>query len=250
MYNHRNMGVAETSAQLATRTAAFRRDADVHDPGSLTRFRAAWEVTADKHVGGLPNCPFLGWLDDRRVGCLVHPLQNGGVDGRDCGVYDRTTCEDYLCAAHAVLRPLEKWLVIAACSDSYTYGLVVTDPLFVRQLFEQTAAQNHVMPTAADVMAVPHAARRYMALKRDFAYRAPDGVLGQVHGGADLDTPRRVGPAEALGAPVDRYETILRCLGTTVADVAELEHARGIVRAAVTEFADAVSAAACERALR
>lgn len=239
MYNHQTP-TPPTLERLEERTAAFHRTTDVRDAASLRAFRNQWEPRDGKLVGGLPNCPFLGLIDERRVGCLVHPKQNDGVDGRDCGVYDRHTCEDYLCAAHAVLRPIEKWLVIAACDDSYTYGLVITDPLFVRQLFEQTAALNHAMPTAGRVMAAPGGAATYFALKRDFPYRAADGVLGQVHGSAELDTPRRLGPAEALGEAPDRWESILRCLGTQVQSRADLDRARALVAAAVEEFAAAV----------
>lgn len=242
MYNHAGADAASTMAALRERTDAFRREADIHDAASLRAFRQRWEVTTGKLVGGLPNCPFLGVLHTDRVGCLVHPAQHGGVDGRDCGVYDRHVCEDYLCAAHAVLRPIEKWLVIEACPDSYTYGLVVTDPLFVRQLFEQAAAINHAMPTASRVMAQPAAARRYFSLKVDFAYRASDGVLGQVHGSAGLDTPRRSSPAQILGVPSSRWDTILCCLGAHCADPEELDQARQLVAGAVREFADAVSA--------
>lgn len=241
MYNHAGDDAAATMARLVERTRAYRDEADIDDHASLQAFRGRWEFRGEKHVGGLPNCPFLGLLDDRRVGCLVHPLQNGGVDGRDCGVYDRHTCEDYLCAAHAVLRPIEKWLVVAACADSYTYGLVVSDPLFVRQLFEQTAALNHTMPTAAHVVAGKAAAARYFGLKRDFPYRASDGVLGQVSGSPGLETPRRLGPSERLGTPPDRWESILRCLGCEVRTADELDDARGLVEAAVRAFADAVA---------
>lgn len=238
MYNRRGLRANDVIEQLETRTAAFAATADVRDADSLRAFRASWEETSGKLVGGLPNCPFLGLLDGQRVGCLVHPRQNDGVDGRDCGVYDRHTCEDYLCAAHAVLRPIEKWLVIEACHDSYTYGLAITDPLFVRQLFEQAADLNGAMPSASRVMANPQAATAYFELKRDFPYRAEDGVLGQVVGSEDLDTPRRLGPAEALGVEADRWETILRCLGTEVVDPTALTAARALVEAAVRRFAD------------
>lgn len=241
MYNLAGLGPNEVWSRLRVRTSAFRATANVQDEESLRDFRAQWEVLDGKLVGGLPNCPFLGLIDERRVGCLVHPLQNEGVDGRDCGVYDRHTCEDYLCAAHAVMRPIEKWLAIEGCEDSYTYGLVVTDPLFVKQLFEQAAQMNGAMPTADRVMRSPESARAYFSLKRDFPYRAADGVLGQVHGSEALDTPRRQGPAESIGVEPDRWETILRCLGTQVADASQLAHARALVQGAVAEFARAMS---------
>ena len=226
-------------SRLRLRTAEFHATADVSDPKTLRAFRCRHEHHSPKLVGELPNCPFVGLVGAGRFGCLVHPLQNGGVDGRDCGVYDRHTCDDYLCAAHSVLRPIEKWLVIAACPDSYTYGLVITDPRFVRELLEQTAQTNAAMPSDASVRRAGSAASAYFSLKRDWAYRAADGILGQLHGSAGLQTPRRKGPAERLGVAPDRWETILRCLGTCVDDLESLCAARDAVRRAVDEFADA-----------
>lgn len=248
MYNHREADERELRARLEARTRAFRERCDVREPETLRAFRAEWEdAPEDKLLGELPSCPFLGMLDDGetdRVGCMVHPLQNGGVDGRDCGVYDRHTCEDYLCAAHSVMTREERWLVLAATRDSYVYGLVVTDVRYVRELFALAARRNGAMPTgkALGREGVLEAARAYFELKRDWPWRAPDGVFGQVVPGEGLETPRRPGPSEQVSVEEDEYESALRCLGTQVEDVAGLEAARARVAARVEAFAKAVSA--------
>ena len=72
------------------------------------------------------------------------------------------------------------------------------------------------------------------------AHRAADGVFGQVTAGEGLDTPRRPGPSERLGVRPDRWEAILRCLGTECTDEVELEEARQRVASAVEAFAHAV----------
>lgn len=242
MYNYVEHDPAAVGTMIDRRTAAFARDADVRDPESLARFRVEWEPVDGKLIDEVPDCPFLGRVAPGRVGCLVHPLLNEGVDGRDCGVYDRQTCDDYLCAAHQVLRPIEKWLVIEAVQDSYTYGLVVTDPLFVRQLFERAADLSGAAPLPARVMrpASVRAARGYFRLKNEWPYGASDAVFGQVTSGKGLETPRRAAPTEGLDVPPAPWDTILRCLGTAVRDVAELEAARERVQREVQRFADAV----------
>jgi hypothetical protein len=119
---------------------------------------------------------------------------------------------------------------------------VITDPLFVRQLFERAADLTGAMPLPDRVMrpAAANAARDYFDLKVNWPYGAADAVFGQVTAGGGLETPRREGPAERLNVATGDYDAILRCLGTQVDTVAELEAARGVVKSAVRTFADAV----------
>lgn len=253
MYNRVDSDQAATLDRLAGRTRRFFAEADVADADSLAAFRGRYEETrADyKLLDGLPNCPFLGLLDydearptrDHRVGCLVHPLQNDGVDGRDCGVYDRHTCQDYLCAAHDLLRDAEKLLVVQAVSDAYLYGLVITDVRFVRELLELAARHNGAWPKADRLQrpAAVEAAGAYFELKRDWPWAAADGRFGQMRPGEGLETSRRAGPSEALGAEADPYEAALTCLGTEVDSRAALAAARQAVADRVVAFAEAVA---------
>jgi hypothetical protein len=254
MYNRVDSDESSTLDRLAGRTRAFFDEADIEDEDSLSSFRARWETTdpEKKLLEGLPNCPFLGLLgfgshgggdpSDYKVGCLVHPLQNDGVDGRDCGVYDRQICEEYLCAAHDILKDYEKWLVIQATSDSYLYGLVITDVKFVRQLFERVAQINGKYPGPTDVQqaGVAQAAAEYFELKRNWPYASEDGVFGQMVPGEGLDTSRRQGPSAALEVEPDAFEAILTCLGTRLESEEQLEHARRLVRERVQAVARAV----------
>ncbi len=255
MYNHVDSASAPVWARLERRTRAFYAQADVADAASLQAFRARWEETRASHklLSGLPNCPFLGvlGLDDgagvavskRKVGCLVHPLQNDGVDGRDCGVYDRHTCEDYLCAAHDLLRDREKLLVLQAVRDSYLYGLVITDVRFVRELLALAADHNGMEPPTRCLQRASaiEAASAYFELKRDWPYAASDGVFGQMQAGEGLETTRREGPSARLGVPPDRVEAVLTCLGTVVDSVEALEQARQAAHQRVDAFARAVA---------
>ena len=264
MYNQRDeLSSSDTLARLRHRTLAYLRTTSIHDEESLQRFRAIHEPTpAHKLLDGLPSCPFLGllgpdadaledeqgWLEvarGSRVGCLVHPLQNHGTDGRDCGVYDRFICEDYLCAAHDVMRTDEKWLVLTAIKDSYLYGLVITDTRFVRELLEGAARINGAYPSERVLRraAAVHAARDFFELKRDWPYRHPvDGIFGQVIPVVDLETRRRPGPSQELALDPDpRTESILRCLGTKVSCEEELARARAIVLERLDAFARAVA---------
>lgn len=254
MYNHVESGSGAVRARLRRRTLAYRRGADIDDPDSLKAFRRQWEDRESvKLLTGLPSCPFLGFIDlfdesgsGQRVGCLVHPLQNDGVDGRDCGVFDRFICEDYLCAAHDVLRLRESQLVIRAVKDSYLYGLVITNPRFVRATLEIVARRCGAAPServlASDV--VVQAARAFFELLRDWPYRGEDGIFGQVEVTGPLDTRRRIDPAESLGVEPSEVDVLLVCMGTECGSVEELERARGEVERGLDDLVSAVEAVA------
>jgi hypothetical protein len=245
MYNHREFSRITTMSRLEARTRAYRAQCSVDDEASLRRFRQIWEPRAEeKLLDGLPSCPFLGLLDDEgRVGCLVHPLQNGGVDGRDCGVYDRETCDSYLCAAHDLLSTSEKRLILSAVDDSYLYGLVLTNIRFVKELLERCAALNGTYPRGERLYTsrALEAARGCFELLSDWPYGAKDGVFGQIVAGKGLETARRVGPSLALGVEPDQWEVLLTCLGTEVHSTQALEEARHIIAERVGALAAALN---------
>ena len=253
MYNTRESSPHQIQARLLERTRAFEQHVDIHDVPSLQAFRLQWEpAPEDKLLSDLPSCPFLGYLDadapGGRVGCMIHPTRYDGLDQRDCGVYDRFICEDYLCAAHSLLSLREKRLILDAVEDSFLYGLVITDVRFVRALFELTAQRNGMAPPER-VLQRPQAlehARAYFELKRDWPYRGIDGIFGSVVPGQGLETSRRAPPHEQVRASSGQdvkahaLDAVLICLGTQVSTLEELRHARALVDAALERFGDAV----------
>lgn len=253
MYNHTDAGYSATFARLHERTNAYNLTANIDDPLSLRAFRVAWEPVgaAVKLLSGLPSCPFLGFVEPveesssrmPRVGCLVHPLQNDGVDGRDCGVYDRKTCEDYLCAAHDLLSIDERRLVLESVHDSYLYGIVITNMRLVKELLKQAASITSSYPTGSDLRkpAAVKAAGQFFELMRDWPYAARDGVFGPIVAGEDLETSQRKSPFEVLAVPASPFDGILTCLGTSVESVEDLENARRVVQQRVVEFSRALA---------
>ena len=254
MYNDPGASDREaTLERLALRTRAFRQKLDPSDTDALQRFRRDHEPgPTDKLLPDLPSCPFLGLLDHHRpqddpatsrVGCLLHPSLHDGRDARDCGVYDRHTCEDYLCAAHALLKAHERLLIVRSIQDSYLYGLVVSDVRFVRELLTAAARLNGMSPPVPmlDAPRAHAAAGDYFRLKIDWPFADVDGVFGQLQAGQGLDTPRRPGPSAALGLQPDHTEAALRCLGTRVDSTEDLACARAAVQERFEAFARAVA---------
>ncbi len=258
MYNHVEHGQSQTMQRLRRRTRAFHRNTSIDDEASLKAFRQRWEDDEKvKLMTGLPSCPFLGFVDGvepskteqqgraRIVGCLVHPLQNDGVDGRDCGVYDRFICEDYLCAAHNILRTDEIRLVLDSIDDSYLYGLVITNPKFVRQLLELVARRTGAWPSKKVLSrpAVLEAAGRCFEQMREWPYRDNDGIFGPVGVTGAVETRRRDMPADVFDVDPDPVDMLLVCMGTACKSTEELYSARRRIDAEVDALAAAVKRA-------
>ncbi len=255
MYNHREWGEEEVRERLRRRTRAYHQEARIDDLESLRDFRAKWEdPPAVKLLTELPSCPFLGFLGDdgERVGCLVHPLQNDGIDGRDCGVYDRFICEDYLCAAHDVLRREEVDFVLAAVKDSYLYGLAITNPRFVRTLMEEVARRTGAQPGAKDLLApaVVEAGARCFEWLRAWRFRGEDGIFGQSEVTGPLQTARRRELAPGVVAEKTGVDLLLLCLGTRCAGEVEVDQARRLVVRGLEELSEAVDQAVERRLQR
>jgi hypothetical protein len=81
-------------------------------------------------------CPFHGFIDDGRPGCLVHP-NVAGEDRRDWGLFGGATCKKYLCPAHELLTREKKAVLIDNLDDWYVYTIAIIDPLATVRIIEQ-----------------------------------------------------------------------------------------------------------------
>jgi len=233
---------------LHERTLAFRALSTPLDVTDLKAFRTRWEPSTDSRLmGELQSCPFLGFLDQRdpkagRIGCLVHPLQNNGFDGRDCGVFDRHLCEDYLCASYGVLNSMEKWLVTSSPLDSFTYGLVITDPLLIRTTLNLIATELGAFPTRSLLSNAEFQKRfaEFCEWKHTWPFQDHDGFFGPIRAGENLETPRRTPPSQVLGVAGSPLDELLLCFGSKIDNVTDLEKARSLLDQAIKGLAVAL----------
>ena len=78
-------------------------------------------------------CPFAGFLDGERLGCLIHPSRHPqGHDLRHLSVHSQPICAGHFCASHDWLRPIEMELINTA--HGTFYGSLVSQPGLVKQL--------------------------------------------------------------------------------------------------------------------
>lgn len=232
-------------AEVRERTREFRSISRPLEVEFLKDFRQKWEKEADKRLmAELQNCPFVGFLDgpdtapSGRLGCMVHPLQNQGFDGRDCGVFDRHICEDYLCASYSVLSMDEKTFIVNLPLDAYTYGLVITDPMLIKRTLSLVATEFGSSPQLSKTSeSFRRALAEFFEFKHNWPWRAPDANFGPLKAGKDLETPRRsliLPEGELSPDPVD---DLLVCFGSTFESTDDLLEARDLVRARIVQLA-------------
>ncbi|MBX5480843.1 MAG: hypothetical protein IRZ16_03180 [Myxococcaceae bacterium] len=252
LYNFRDHSRAAITRVLGRHTERLR---DV--PRTPEAFRAAARaIAAEEQPPAFVDvrvCPLLGFLDDGpegRVGCLGHPLHNGGVDLRDCGVYDARTCQSFECPSFLWLSAAEAEWIRAACPDWYLYGLVVTDVAFVRAIERLVERALGERLDAARLLARPEAlraSRRLFALKEAGAEGARgDALFGQFgappEGAVSTEPVLRTIDYAALGARAAPEDEVVLCLSCAPRRLEELEAARQQVRDAIAGLVAALSA--------
>jgi hypothetical protein len=244
LYNRRDHGREALRGLLARRTAAL-----AGAPRTAEAFGAAARaLRAEEDAPLFPSvrsCPLLGFLDEARsrVGCLAHPLATGGPDLRDCGAYDRSVCEGFVCPSHAWLSEDEAALVVRACGDWYLYGLVVTDVPFARACLAAVAALagEAVRPAHLEHAGFRAALRRLFALKEELA-PGSDGLYGAFQPGADGEPAPRAIDYGALGRERSPWDEILACAGADPRSGNDLDALEAEVRGRLDAAAAALPA--------
>ncbi len=177
----------------------------------------------DVLFAGVKVCPFAGYVEVGRVGCLLHPTRHPrGEDLRDLAVYPREVCANHFCAPHDWLRARE--VDFAQTAKGTLYGRIVTDAGLVKALV-------HWLDDAGGRAFLPHElSRAAVALEQLWAaidawpWRDPDPKrFGGFAFGTD-DTVKRTIPSNTVGVTIAvtaSQRTVLDALGTRPLNDAE-----------------------------
>lgn len=247
LYNFADHSRAALTGALERRTQRLRgaprtREA-FHEAARELRAQDAAALFTDVRI-----CPLLGFLDAgrQRVGCLAHPLANGGADLRDCGVYNQRICADFECPSFLWLSDAEARLVRDACPDWYLYGLVITDVEFVRGCFALLARALAQTVDAERLRASPRtleAVRALFALKETAPGRgAGAAIFGRFVPDGHGDAALRTLDYAALHTPPAAEDEVVLCLGYQPKSAAALREARAVVAAHVQQVAERLHA--------
>ncbi len=243
LYNYLNSGRKELVHRLARRTAHFRTID--HDEASLRRF-SQWVKASEpqeKLFQTIYNCEFVGFVDQdqRRVGCLLHPEVNKGVDLRACSFYGAEMCAAHRCQSYEKLSIEEQYGVIAAIDDWFLYGLCITDIDLVKGFFFHASRVIGERPRVS-VLALPpvrHALASFLVLKITWPFRTKEkGRFGKYCFAEDEYREARI-PYADIDAEPSLYDAILVSLASVFSCAEDLTRAENLLRSKIDRFVEA-----------
>lgn len=243
IYNYVDSSREALVARLNRRTEHFRRD--IRGAADLPSFSRMIRATEDqtRRFEVIYCCEYAGFLDDeeKRVGCLLHPAQNGGNDLRGVSFYGRELCDGHFCPSYSFLNRTEKLALIDILDDWYLYGLCVTDIDLVKEYFRHLG--DFLGETPAPVMfreeAVRGIARRFFEYKLVWPFRsAAVNRFGRFYFDGSQHMIRPIDYA-ALGCERSRFDGIFLSLSSEFRNPEELREAEGMIRENIQALAAA-----------
>jgi len=242
IYNFRNRDEESIDKRLTNRTekvlAVYPNVSALVDVGQ----ELCDEERDDILFASIRVCPFAGYVEEGRVGCLVHPRRHPhGQDLRDLGVYESKTCEDHFCAPHEWLRPREA--DFAQTAEGTFYGRVVTDAGLIKSLVKMIEARIGSTLKITSSPLFLQATQRLWRRLEEWPFRDPDpNRFGGFYISGD-DAVERTLPDSLSKLSVDMEPsmvTVLDALASQFSSAQDALKAIGFIQGHVEEIARAI----------
>ena len=219
------------------------------DP-DLERYRSLLTETLPtpaKLLETIYNCEFLGFLDEeeKRVGCLLHPSMNHGVDLRRDSFYGVDLCAGHFCPSFTYLTTVEQKAVILTLDDWYLYGLAITDIDFIKEFFKhvQNRLGESVRPERLQDVAVRKALRSFLVLKESWKFSSKKNRLGKYFFSHSEYQIARIEYEKNWKIKPSRFDKILVSLSSEFDSADEMREAESLIEEAIGKFIDAYQGA-------
>ena len=240
LYNWADSSRESLVERLRNRTRRLR--GMVRELDDLLFFSEATKSAEDqtKRYEEIHCCEYLGFLDDeeKRVGCLLHPLRNGGADMRDVSFYGKELCAGHLCPSYHYISDAEKQALIHILDDWYLYGLCLTDIDLVKNYFRLISEGVYEMPPLARFEGgeLREIARRFFSFKISWPFRsAAANRFGKYYFDGSQYMISRI-DYDSLGCGRSRFDAIFLSLCSEFRDGEEVRRAEDMIQANIDAF--------------
>ncbi len=233
LYNYVDSSREALTLRLRARTKRFREM--VQSPCDIGSYAEATFAAEDfrKRYEVIYCCEYLGFLDEgeKKVGCLVHPLQNDGIDMRTDSFYGQEVCAGHLCPSHYFIPRSQHLTLLKIIDDWYLYGLCLTDIDLVVTYFRLIADRigQELKPDAFDRQALADVVLEFFNWKITWPFRTDEANrLGKYYFDGSQYMISHI-DYEKFGRDISPLNAIFLSLSSEFHDVAELEAAENMV---------------------
>ena len=240
LYNYADSTKESLVKRLRRRTALFHET--VNGPGDLEDFSRMIKESEPqtKIYEVIYCCEYLGFLDnnEKRVGCLLHPLQNGDKDFRDASFYGRDLCDGHFCPSYHHISREEKLALINIIEDWYFYGLCITDIDLVKEYFRFISEGIGEMPSADRFKegALKKIALCFFSLKLSWLFRSPEtNRFGKYYFDGSQYMINHI-DYDALSCERSRFDRIFLSLTSQFNTLEELRKGEAIIQENIDDF--------------
>jgi len=242
LYNYIDSGREALTERLRNRTRLFRQI--VGGPHDLPHFSAVVKGKEDgrRRFEVIHCCEYVGFLDkgEKRVGCLLHPMQNAGRDMRDVSFYGHELCDGHFCPSFSYISRSEKLAVLEILDDWYLYGVCITDIDLVKEFFRllSEAAGEMPKPSCFRQPALRETARRFFDLKLIWPFRSDAANRFGKYSFDGTDYSIFVIDYENLRCDKSRFDRIFLSLQSTFKNRGDVQKAEEMIRRHIKDVVD------------
>jgi hypothetical protein len=240
LYNYADSSRSSLCARLRQRTLRFKKTITsgrslkdfAQETLSLEDFRKRYEV--------IYCCEYLGFLDgeEKRVGCLLHPALNSGVDRREVSFYGQELCAGHLCPSHQYLQDNHKKILVKIIDDWYLYGLCLTDIDLVRTYFRllSDGVGEEITAIIFENAELKACALEFFSWKVAWPFHSQDSNrLGKYYFDGSEYMISRI-DYERLGRQLSAYQAIFLSLCSFFRNGEDLDQAEELIRQNLEKF--------------
>lgn len=243
LYNYVDSSRESLVKRLRGRTQRFR--AMVKDQYDLQRYAEATFAGEDftPRYEVIYCCEYLGFLDEaeKKVGCLLHPMQNSGVDMRSVSFYGQETCAGHICPSHHFIPRNQSQILVKIIDDWYLFGLCLTDIDLVVEYFKMLADKigEEIKPSVFDREILKNIALEFFNWKINWPFRSEEANrLGKYYFDGSQYMISYI-DYEKLGREISPFDKIFMSLSSKFADASEVAAAENLLSGNVRKFVSA-----------
>jgi hypothetical protein len=240
LYNYVDSSRESLTLRLRARTKRFREL--VKYPGDIGRYAEATFACEDftPRYEVIYCCEYLGFLDEaeRKVGCLLHPMQNSGMDMRSASFYGQETCAGHLCPSHHFIPASQSQILVNIIDDWYLFGLCITDIDLVVDYFRMLADRigEELKPEVFADETLKNIALEFFNWKINWPFRSIEtNRLGKYYFDGSQYMISYI-DYEKLGREISPLDKIFMSLSSTFKDAREMAEAEELVMNNVRQF--------------